>query len=194
MFALNIFFLCAAVFTSCGLFLLLLLFLLPQDDINQHMITSTLSYCNQPKPYSRFLANCASLESKESDEDTIGQTVMHARHLWAQEIVGNVDDVKDGICISLYLPDLVDMSVKVKDDRKTLSISAKRRPFTQEELAAEAAELGLAPGDEPKPAQCTMLADFRIDGGSVHVPVVVCWVGLGWLCFSPPLSCPAILL
>ena len=66
------------------------------------------------------------------------ETVADAQAKWKGAEV-SVEDVDGGICITVGLPHVVDMSVKIEPRyRRAVQIRAKRLPFTEEQLAEAA--------------------------------------------------------
>lgn len=65
-----------------------------------------------------------------------------------------IEDVKGGICISIHLPCLANLSVKLQSDRKTIAVRAKRTSFHEADLAA----VGLSKGP-----QCAFSQNLKMD-------------------------------
>ena len=93
--------------------------------------------CEEEKEADR----CEEKEQEGTDEEVAlersdAMRVMREVKRWADPKI-DVDDVRGGICISVGpVPNVVDLSVKVKNDHKVIIVQAKRAAFTPYERAA----------------------------------------------------------
>ncbi len=93
--------------------------------------------CEEEKETDR----CEEKEQEDMNEEVAlersdAMRVMREVKRWADPKI-DVDDVRGGICISIGpIPNVVDLSVKVKNDHKVIIVQAKRAAFTPYERAA----------------------------------------------------------